>query len=182
MTIIPSSPEEHDMFLTFKEQPIRIVMREGIPLFALPDICEAFGLGVARASTVRLLPEHAKDTYSAATDDGLEDIVMLTPFGVWLYGHLDDPGRSQAGAAWVRRESLRLCPDADPGNPAMFITLEPDGSLPPRPMKYSGRRAEWDALRDSNERLERIANRHLLPSPYNDARAAIMASLRAKAL
>jgi hypothetical protein len=64
----------------------------------------------------------------------------------------------------------------------MFITLEPDGSLPSRPMKYSGRRAEWDALRDSDERLERIVNRHRLPSPYNDARAAIMASLRAKAL
>lgn len=158
MTDLPATPGDHALTLDFKGTPIRVHMHEGVPHFALADLCEALGRdhhAAARVANPRF-PAHAKLTCLEETGDGaFQDITMLTPVGVYFLTDLIDPVGGQKLAAWSRREAKRLCPDPRDNDPAMFLTLMPDRTLPPRPGKYSGRLSEWLNLRGKGNYLFR---------------------------
>ena len=152
MTNDPSALAEHDPVLSFRTFKIRAVLIDAVPYFALPDLAEALGREIP-TRVIAMLPSHCSRVLCEETDEGLLDITMLSPLGAWWALHLTDAGRGQSLASWTKREATRLYPDADPEDPAMFITIGPDGSLPPRPLKYSGRRGEWFELHMSHEHL-----------------------------
>lgn len=153
----PSCQLEHDLFLKFKNHSIRVVMLDGVPHFLLADVCAANGYRpeVAKVVDHPDFPAHAKRVAWEVTEEGHQDITVITPVGAWLFTVLTDAGRGQSFAAWARREAKLLCPNPADKDPAMCLTLGEDGSLPPCPMRYSGRRSEWDDLRFSQEYVNR---------------------------
>ncbi|MCW2349804.1 hypothetical protein [Sphingobium sp. B12D2B] len=182
----PSALIEHDLFLTFNNCPIRVIMFDGVPWFVVPDLCAAMGVYPKFAAKVNnpAFPPSAKRTCSEVTEEGLQDIVLVSPVGAWWLTALVDPARGQGLAAWTRREAQRLCPEPRPGDPAMFLTVGADGSLPPRPFRYSGRKAEWEDLRHSqeyfNSQMARATERKDLQARLlTEAEAARLAALKA---
>lgn len=148
----PSALPEHDHTLWFQQHPVRYVQRDdGVPYFALPDLCAAMGREGCSSRVLATIPDHAKFFGCAEeTDHGSEPVTMLTPVGVWWLTHNLDAYRGQGLAAATRRKARELCPNARPSDPALFLTLDADGKLPPRPTRYTGRLGEWQDLRCSN--------------------------------
>lgn len=150
-------------YLLFEGNPIHILMHQGVPWFASDDLCAAMNRNAYALEYVNgpRFPDFARVTVPEYDDEGQEigKVPFLSPVGVWYFAHDTDPTQFQKLSAWAKRESLALCPDADPKDPAMFLTLLPSGELPPCPKRYSGRGAEWWALKDSNEYLDARANR-----------------------
>lgn len=146
--------------LAFRTLPIRIVQLSEVPWFALPDVCDALGWRseVLEKHVRDAMPEIAWKTCMELEDPEIpgspEEVVILSPVGVWYLTHLAEPGRGQALASWAKREAARLCPMPAPGDPSVFLTLLGGTELPPYPMKYSGRKSEWTDLANSNEYLE----------------------------
>ena len=151
---VPIAPEDT---LYFKGHPIRILLVEGVPWFALPDLCDALGYWPSAMAAVdgSDFPACAKDVCDEEPDDTIPgqpaEVVILSPVGVWWFTELTNATRGQAIASWAKRETTRLCPHAQPGDPAVFLRLLPDGSLPPYPCKYSGRKGEWINLKESDK-------------------------------
>lgn len=149
----PSAPEDT---LYFKGHPIRILQVDGVPWFALPDLCDALGYcpSVISAADRQDFPAFAKGVCDEAPDDSIcgepAEVAILSPVGVWWFTELTDATRGQAIASWAKREAARICPKPVEGDPAVFLRLLPDGSLPPYPCKFSGRKAEWIDLRHSD--------------------------------
>lgn len=83
----PSCQLEHDLFLTFKEHSIRVVMLDGVPWFTLADVCAANGYHPDTAKVVDRpdFPDHAKRTALEVTEDGTQDITVISPIGCWLF-------------------------------------------------------------------------------------------------
>lgn len=133
---------------------MRYLPVDGVPWFALRDLWEAAGFPENALSSVESpdFPSFAKLMATEAPDPGIpgepEDVVMLSPVGVWYWSHLFDPGRGQAIAAWAKREAAVLNPRCPQGNPHMFLALLEGGDMPPYPLKYSGRKSEWIDLND----------------------------------
>jgi len=144
-----------DLTLLFnKKHSVRIVMQDGVPWYSLNDLCLAMNRNhyAAEMAYGRNFPEHARRICLEEDDNGeMQDATLLSPVGVFFLTDLIAPAKGQDLAAWARREAQRLCPNPIENDPAMFLTLQPDGELPPYPMKYSGRRAEWLALKGSAE-------------------------------
>lgn len=173
------SDHPDEQTLTFKDHPIRIVMQDGVPWFSLNDICLAMNRNhyAAEQAYGRNFPEHARRTCSEETEEGeLQDATLLSPVGVWLFTHLIDAAKFQQLAAWARKEAKRLCPNPRENDPSMFLTLTPDGELPPYPMKYSGRKAEWLALRGSAEYAQAQTDKRSIVSKVRQRLEAISPS------
>ena len=172
------APAEQPRALLFQSKSISIILYDGVPWFSLDDLCAAIGFTECAAERLqrRDFPDYAKRVVEEQTDEGWQPATVLSPIGVWLWGHMVDPGRSQGVAAWAKREALRLCPNPIPGDPAMCVSLMPDGELPPRPFKYSGRLSEWLDLRDSGAHLEA---RHARRSEEAQAKHSLMLRLLA---
>lgn len=149
------------MELAYKGHSVRVLMIRGVPWFALSDVGEALGLNECGLDQVndKAFPAFAKTVATEAVEPEVpgepEEQVLLSPVGVWyLTTLLCDPGRGQHIANWAKKEAAVLCPNPVPGDPAVFLTiLDVDGrkELPPYPWKYSGRRSEYQDLKDSNE-------------------------------
>lgn len=138
----------------FKGSPIRTLLVNNIPWFALPDLCDALGYSGFAAHRLNSpsFPAHAKMVCDEEPDPDVpgepQEVTIVSPVGVWWWTHLTDPARGQSLAAWAKREALRVNPTADPSDPFVFLTLQHDGSLPPYPLKFSGRKSEWIALKE----------------------------------
>lgn len=137
--------------LTYKNNPIRIVMIDGAPWFSLEDITLTLGYRPSVAAYVdrRAFPAFAKRECQEDTEDGMIDATIISPVGVWYFTNLTDARKGEKLAAWAKREAIRLCPDAAPDDRHVFLTLDPHGDLPPCPTKYSGRISEWLDLKDA---------------------------------
>lgn len=141
------TPQDGVSFTLFfkdrQDQPVRCVMSEGSPWFEAAPICELLKLPLI---TIQGFDATALDSDIAqhAFDD--EPTAVVSPIGVWkLSLHAGRPQGPNV-ASWAKREAARLIPDQDPNDPRLHLTLNPDGSRPPYPDKYSGRRAEWGDL------------------------------------
>jgi len=158
-----SAHDEHDHILWFEKHPIRIVQRhDGVPYFAVPDLCAAMGRETCSQRVLDTIPDHAKFAgCQEEADSGLEPISMLTPVGAWWLTHNLDAYRGQKLAAWTRRVARDLCPNPAPDDPAMFLTVDAQGQLPPRPTKYTGRHTEWTDLRYSDAYLNSRINSYV---------------------
>ncbi len=167
-----------DETLTFKNTPIRIAMIGKVPWFCASDIAEAMGWGPIQLAKLDdpKFPAFAKTTCSEEADDRLQETVMLSGVGVWYLTDLINPAKGQALANWARRESVNLCPEPAENDPAMFLTLLPRGGLPPRPWPYSGRRAEWEALRWSDEYINGARGQVTLKERMATARLKVAAA------
>ncbi|HUD91614.1 hypothetical protein [Sphingobium sp.] len=144
--------KDPNLIREYKGHPVRVLILDGVPCFPPEDIGEALGYyPQAVAEVVSRLPAHALMPCLEDTESGLTDVELLTPIGVWLLTNILDPRRDAGVAAWSRRVATELAPTADPKDPRVFLTVSASGTLPPRPDKYSGRRAEWYVLRDSPE-------------------------------
>lgn len=142
-------------------QPVRIFMCENAPWFEATAICAAMGIAPA---TVESFNRKALDTDIAlhAFDDA--PVYVLSPIGAWKLGEDVDAYRCAKVSAWAKRQAAELVPEATPNDPRMFVTLTPDGRLPLRPAKYSGRLAEWDNLRCSPAGIAaRVKERSIIP-------------------
>lgn len=155
-TTTTTAPSGRPAPLDFKGHPISYIMLDGVPWFSRDDLTTAMGWNEYAHSVLSRydFPSHAKRDVEELTDEGRQSTTYLSPVGVWVYGHLNDPARTQTLAAWAKREAMRLCPDPHPGDPAMFLTLRVDGELPPRPFKFSGWRSAWYDLRDTGAHIE----------------------------
>lgn len=145
--------------LEYKRLPLRAVLIDGVPWFSLRDIRLALHYDPEAEAVIDHpdFPAHLWTIGEELPDPEVpgepERTVLLSPVGVWRWTHFTDPARGQGIAAWTRREALARCPDADPKNPHVYLTMGPDWSLPIRPLRYSGRFAEWEELRFSKEYL-----------------------------
>lgn len=148
--------------LEFSGHPVRYLQVHKSPWFVLSDLQEAAGFDPEALEVVnrRAFPRFAKCTATEAFDPEVPgepvDVTMLSPIGVWYWSHLYDPGRGQAIAAWAKREAEAMHPTPAPFDPHRFLrVLEVHGKpeLPPYPLKHSGRKSEWIALRDGYEWL-----------------------------
>ncbi|WP_294390190.1 hypothetical protein [uncultured Sphingomonas sp.] len=146
---------ENPFALEYKGHPISYTMLDGVPWFYLNDLLPAMNLNEHAIADVQgpSFPAHAKQTVEKVTEDGSETSIILSPVGVWFFGQLRYADRQQGISAWARREAKRLCPTPRPGDPAMFLTLNADKTLPPRPWRYSGWLSEWRDLKDKGEYL-----------------------------
>jgi hypothetical protein len=140
--------------LKFFRRSIRILPVRGIPWFALPDLCDVLGYDRQAMALVNdpRFPVAARLTSTELPDDDVpgepEDVIMVSPVGVWWWTHLTDPLKGQQLAAWAKKQALRLAPEAALTDPAVYLQLQQDGSLPPYPSRYSGRKSEWIGLRE----------------------------------
>ena len=134
-------------------------MKEGGTLwFCARDLVDALGYAdweLDLASTSPNIPECCRSSgYEVPSPEvpGEPDgaIVLLSPVGVWYWTDATDAPCGQNIAAWAKREAARLVPEAAKDDPRTFLTFDADGELPPYPMKYSGRKGEWIALRESD--------------------------------
>lgn len=149
--------------LNFNGHPIGGVLIAGIPWFLLSDLPPAIGLIPETAAAVdsASFPSYLKATGEAAPDPGegpeaRQPVTLVSPLGVYIWTEMVSPARGEKLAAWAKRTALQLCPDVSPDNKAMFLHLDERNELPPfYPRKYSGRRAEYYALRDSDAYLYR---------------------------
>lgn len=157
--------------LEFKETPIRALKADGTLWFAARDIVAALGGTYAEldvAATSQDIPDCCRSAgleVPCADVPGEPDsaVPLLSPVGVWLWTHATNAPRGQGLAAWAKREAARLVPEAAKDDPRTYLTLGADGELPPYPMKYSGRKSEWIALKDSKAYMQRPpALQHLL--------------------
>lgn len=143
-----------------KGRSIRFLPILGIPWFALPDCLDALGYPHFVGDVVfgPDFPVHARGVGDEAPDPDVPgdpmEVVLLSPVGVWYLTHLTEPCRNQGLAAWARRQAESLCPDASRNDPAMFLTVQPDGLLPPYPSRYSGRKQQWTELKEANPCLD----------------------------
>lgn len=129
-------------------QPVRVFMWEGVPWFEAEAFCATMGLSVAALDS---FDRTATDNDIALYPFDYEPVFALSPIGTWKLVEATDPYRCAKFAAWAKREAAQLAPDAPLTDPRMFLTLQADGMLPDMPGKYSGRRSEWYALKDSPE-------------------------------
>jgi len=139
--------------LYFKGRPVRSVALDGVPWFALEDICAAVDADLREMQAVHRtgFPEGAKTVAAELPSDGdtrapPDRTLLLSPIGVFYWTNLTAPWERAGIAAWAKREALKAFPDAPPDNPHVFLTITPEG-LPDCPGKYSGRRAEYEDLR-----------------------------------
>ena len=144
--------------LLFGGKPIAIVTFEdgGVPYFALDDLCDAIGWNKQVAAVKvdsYLFPDHGSRIAEEATEDGIVNVTVLSPVGVFYLADIIDAARGQRLTAWAKREARKVCPNAAEGDPAMFLTLSPGRRRPPRPMPYSGWLAEWLALKDKSSAM-----------------------------
>lgn len=141
--------------LKFFRHSIRVLPVRGVPWFALPDLCDALECHASGSAVVNRkdFPAWAKMVCGEEPDRDIrgkpQDVTILSPVGVWWWTHLTDALRGQRLAAWAKATALEHCPEARKDDPAIFLQLQPDGSLPPYPCRYSSRRAEWIALKES---------------------------------
>ena len=144
---------------------IRMIPVNGVPWFALPDLIDAMGLDPKAADVVDGpdFPDHGKTLCNEEDDPSLpgspSEVVMLSPVGVWTLTHLLGRHGYAKLAAQVRRFARERCPHPTPGDPAMFLTVRPDGMLPPVPSRYSGWNSEWLALRYAHPELTWVDRR-----------------------
>lgn len=146
--------------LRFQKHVIRIALFSGVPWFALPDICDALDWDPQSLENrvKSLLPSFAWKSWVEAEDVDVpgrpEHVTLLSPIGVWYLTHLGDPAQGQSIAAWAKREAESLCPHSCKDDPTVNLTLLPGGHLPPYPLRYSGRKAEWYNLANSKQESE----------------------------
>lgn len=140
--------------LDYKGKPIRALMVDGVPWFAVRDIAEALQW---KLDTVKQglegVPAVARMTAGAevVAPEVPEDQIFLSPVGVHYWASEVDAKLGQPITAWARRQSRDLCPTPAPGDPAMFLTII-DGEdgwkhLPPRGLRFSGWELDWEELR-----------------------------------
>nr|WP_087573329.1 hypothetical protein [Sphingomonas sp. CDS-1] len=128
-------------------QPVRIFMWENCPWFEASAICAAMGIDPAFAERFN---HKALDTDIAQYPFDAEPVYVLSPIGVWKLVEEVDSYRQAKVARWAKSEAEELVSEPIPDDPRLFVTLTPEGLLPPYPGKFTGRRAAWKALRHSD--------------------------------
>jgi hypothetical protein len=135
--------------LSYRDQPdrtVRAVFTEGIPWFDAADICDLLKLPI---EAIGRFDESALDTDLAtfAFDD--RPTAVLSPIGVYKLS-MDAPlPQGPQVSAWAKRVSCEIVLDPAQDDARMHLTLNPDGTLPRFPHKFSGRRSDFYALRYS---------------------------------
>jgi hypothetical protein len=153
MMTIPSDPTGPPRTLAFQDAPIRIALIDRIPWFSAADICQILGVRLDERMTpeyhVRHLPSFTHRHCRLDGSDASNEELCLSPVGVWYLTTQFDRPQGPTISAWAKREATSLCPDTTPDDPAMFLTLLPGGVMPLRPHKFSGRLAQWHALKET---------------------------------
>lgn len=138
------------------KHPIRVVKADGTLWFAAPDLVDALGYSkhaLETAAKSPTIPDYCRSTGYELEDPDIsgqpdDAVVLLSPVGVWLWTHATNAPRGQDLAAWAKRETARLVPEARKDDPATFLALGPDLEMPPYPTRYSGRKREWIDLKN----------------------------------
>lgn len=77
---------------SFDNQPVRIVMRDGVPWWVAKDVAEALGYGWAGSASIRHIPDQWKGVNSVLTHSGLQDMAVLSEQGLYFFlGRSDKP-------------------------------------------------------------------------------------------
>lgn len=136
-------------------------MLEGVPHFSARDLCAAMRWPDAALEAAFQLdyPVRAKRIVDETEGDTPSNGVYLSPVACWYWTHQVNPKQGQSLAAFTRREAKLLCPSPRGDDPAMFLTMTADDWMPPKPFRFSGRRSEWFALRDSPAYYEALGAR-----------------------
>jgi hypothetical protein len=161
--------------LHFGSKPVRFVKIDDVPYFLLDDLCAASAWKSFVADYVNspTFPSFGKAEVQIADGDEIRSATALSCVGVYYWTDLADATRGQKIAAWAKRQAHELAPGIPSDNPAMFLTTDHEGRfMPPRPLKYSGWRAEWFALKDA-----RTPRRPIDPR-YADLKAIAEAALQ----
>jgi len=145
----PTGPFEPLVYKTHKIHMVTFA-DSPTPWFVADDIAAAIGLRPQVAANCIVSPQfpaHACRMCPRVSKDDSPERAVLSPVGVYWLGAMTDEYRGQGIAAFARREGLRLNPDAPRSDPLMYLTLNEDGTLPPRPLKFHGRKDEFFDLK-----------------------------------
>lgn len=157
-----ASPFGDSLELDYKGKTIRALMVNGVPWMSLKGLLNACRYNHHGATHVhrQSFPSFGKmlvgEALEAASPEGLDDNVYLSPTGVFYWSEgLGNASRVSTLVAWARREAHRLCPNPAPADPAFYLGLfsDPDGwvHMPSgSPSRYSGWRAEYEDLKWSD--------------------------------
>lgn len=176
ITEVSVTDKESQELFYMEKYPIRAAKADDTLWFATRDMCAAVGYtedALKIAAESPLIPDCCRSYGYELPDPAIPGqpdgaVLLLSPVGVWYWTHATDAPRGQSLAAWAKRETARLVPEARKDDPATFLTLGPNLEMPPYPMKYSGRKGEWIALKDRRYDLK---NTELMSWPYSKAAA-----------
>lgn len=141
--------------LHFKGAPVRAIPIDGVLWYALPDLVNALGYKPIAGEVIgkpwfpSYAVHHADELPDPEVPGEPQRVTILSPVGVFYWTHATNAKRGQNLCAWAKREAFARLPQVDRSNRHMFLTPLPD-MLPPYPMKYSGRKAEWIDLKDAS--------------------------------
>jgi hypothetical protein len=142
--------------IRFNRHPIRAILVNGVLHYAAPDLLDALGYSKAAMSVLDrpAFPAHAKVMCDEEEDPEVpgepEEVVTLSPVGVFYLTQLTDALHGQGLASWAHREARGRCPSPPEGDRALTLSVQPDGLLPPYPTHWSGWRSQWIALKEAN--------------------------------
>lgn len=138
------SPEPLSSPLDCYGTPVRVLMRDGCPWFEALPLCAA--MAVDWPAFVRFAAT-ALDTDIRQVPFDTEPLPALSPIGHYEFvSSLHAPELAKF-AAWSRRKAAELVPNPNPDDRRLCLTLNPDGTRPDEPNRYTGRHYEWKELK-----------------------------------
>jgi len=124
--------------------PVRVLMRDGCPWFEASALCAV--MAVDYRALVRFAVT-AMDTDLRLVPFDTEPVLAFSPIGHYEFvSGLHAPELAKY-AAWTRRKTTDLVRDPDPDDMRLCLTLNPDGTRPDEPNRYTGRHYEWKELK-----------------------------------
>lgn len=126
------------------EQPVRACMAEGSLWFAARDICDIMHLKyeVVIPPFDATAPDTAIAPFEFAT--GFE--LVLSPIGVLNLCTRNESALTIKVASWARRKAAELLSEPPADDARLRLTINPDGSRPDYPNRFTGYRDQWKEL------------------------------------
>ena len=89
----------------YKDNPVRIIEKDGEPWFVAKDVCHV--LGIAKVdSAIRSLDEDEKDAHSMSTLGGNQDLSVISEAGLYSLIFRSRKAEAKAFKRWVTHEVL----------------------------------------------------------------------------
>jgi len=159
------TPRPGEVFtLCYRDNPdrtVRVVFIEGAPWFEAAGIC---GLLQISTHSISEFDETALDTDLLSFVFDNDPTAVLSPIGVYKLSRGAPLPHGPQVSAWAKRVSDELVPEPAKDDARLKLTFNPDGSLPPFPHRFSGRRSDFYELKYSPAGMAAAAAHRLHPA------------------
>lgn len=124
--------------------PIRIFMWDGCPWFEAAPLRAAMAIDPAALDRFK---QDAPPTDIAACPSETETADAFSAIGHLKFVEAYASEMHAKFASWSRRTAFELVPRPAPDDARFHLTLNANGSRPPRPSRFTGRLDEWKDLK-----------------------------------